>query len=345
MVGAPRARIFQQRTGHCFCYPRQHLGFRRERVRCALLQSAALSRNKYALVLLRATFVQPDRRVVGSHRGKCHPDLQCRCVPDDDRCVVGFLLARCDVYILAGRGKEPAFLLVLAAYWIADWAWFSFQIHERTRACLDCVSASPGSTAQKGVCTPGFVLITRCVRPLHRSADNLESATCVGHTGASAFAGKSRPRLWFSSSRGIFVSRSALSGVLAISLPGPGLGCHRKLAKGQSAIQSAVLDVVWVAGVSLLFASVSKQSCRAKLGRTCISGFRSFGNSFLVGKTRTQRYVTDRRCRGDAGWALDEYRRPEHRFVAHGWIQVQAKRSKRPDARMEKRHDRAGKNA
>src|SRR5207244_7060705 len=102
---------------------------------------------------------------------------------------------------------------------------------------------------------------THCLAysPFYGAADSLEPATCLDHAVAFAIAGKSRARLWFSSGRGSFVSGPAFSGLLAISLSGPCLGCHCKLATRQSAVQGPVLDVVWVTRISLLLASFTKQ--------------------------------------------------------------------------------------
>src|SRR5438876_296358 len=85
------------------------------------------------------------------------------------------------------------------------------------------------------------------------------NVTPIFNIGAFAIAGKSRARLWFSSRRGSFVSGPAFSGLLAISLSGPCLGGHCKLATRQSAVQGPVFDVVWVTHISLLLASFTKQ--------------------------------------------------------------------------------------
>jgi hypothetical protein len=165
------------------------------------------------------------------------------------------------------------------------------------------------------------------------------------HAGASAFAGKSRARLWCSSVRGSFVCWPAFSGLFAISLSGSRVGRDRKLSTRQSAIQGAFLNVVWLTRVSLLLAPFIEQGRCAKLGRTRFSGLRPFGNSFLVGKIRSEHHGTTGRGRGGPCWAHDERDRAGHRLAAHGGLPLGAERSKRQDARMEKCYELAGKNA
>src|SRR4030095_10485040 len=96
----------------------------------------------------------------------------------------------------------------------------------------------------------------RDVRSLHDSADCVERAARLDHTGAFALARESRARLWISSDGDALISLSTLHRLFTAALSRIGLGCDRKLAAYQSAIQSPVPNVVWFAGVCFLLASV-----------------------------------------------------------------------------------------
>src|SRR4029077_10901427 len=142
-----------------------------------------------------------------------------------------------------------------------------------------------------------------------------------------------------------FVYWRTFSGLFAISIPRIGVGRYRKLAAGESAIQGSVPDVVWVARVRFLFVSFLKQGCGAKLGWARLARLWTSGNLLLVGTSRGECPLTPRRDDRDTGWIDHERGGPQYRPAARGWIQIAAKRPKRPDARLEKRHAWAGNNA
>src|SRR6266487_3593481 len=262
---------------------------------------------------------------MGSHRLECHTDLQYRRVPDDDRCPVGFFLAGGDVHILARTGKESAFLVALAADWIADRVWISLQIHERVRARFDLGRPRIGSPAKTGICAARFIFPARYVRSLHRPADYLERAACLDQADASAITRGNRAGVWLPSGRDSFISRPAFSCLFAISVSRAGVGRYWKLAPRESAIQGAVPNVVRIAGVPILPPLVDQQKCCAKLGRARLSRFRPARGLFLVGTPRSERYVTPLRKRGVAGRISHERDRVGYRLVAHRRLPIAAK--------------------
>src|SRR5919198_5659318 len=114
------------------------------------------------------------------------------------------------------------------------------------------------------------------------------------------------------------------------------MGRHWKLAAGESAVQGSIPDVVWVARVSFLFVPLLEQSCGAKLGWARLPRFRIVGNLLLVGASRGECSLTARRGDCDTCWIDHECCGARYRLAARSWIQVAAKRSKQPDARLEK---------
>src|SRR5262249_10130773 len=177
---------------------------------------------------------------MGGHRFECHSDLQhCR-GRDDDRCAIDFFLDGGDVYLLACAGKKSKLLMVLAGYGSADRARVSLQIHKRVRIGFGVSRAGARPTVTTGIQTSWRVFADRDIRRLHDSPDYLERAACLDHTRAFALARESRARLRISSGRSALISRSTLHRLLAAAVSGISLGCNRKLAAHQSAIQSPV---------------------------------------------------------------------------------------------------------
>src|SRR5436190_6469808 len=150
-------------------------------------------------------------------------------------------------------------------------------------ACFDCVGAGPGAPARARIQASRILSIAWHIRSLHGAADHVERTARLGHVCAFAIARRYRAWLWLAPCRSCFVYWRTFSRLLAISLPGIGVGRYRKLATGESAIQGSIPDVVWVARVSFLFVSFFKQSCGAKLGWACLPGFWTAGNLLLVG--------------------------------------------------------------
>src|SRR5207244_10659628 len=98
-----------------------------------------------------------------------------------------------------------------------------------------------------------------------------------------------------------FVSCRTFSFLFAISVFRNWLGLNRKLAARESAIQAAVPDVVWIAGVLLLPPPVDQQERCAELGRPRLPRLQLASSSFLVGTPRSERHVAALRKRGVAG--------------------------------------------
>src|SRR4029077_8246975 len=179
--------------------------------------------------------------------------------------------------------------------------------------------------------------IARDVRSLHGAANRVERPARVDHAGASAIARRFRAWLWFAAGRSSFIYRRTFSSLFPIPIPGVSVGCHWKLAASESAIQGSVPDVVWVARVSFLFVSFLEQGCGAKLGWTGLPRFWTAGSLLLAGPSRGLCHPTARRGRRGIDWADHEYGGAQYGLAARGWIQVTAKRSQQPDARLEKR--------
>src|SRR5947207_875550 len=131
----------------------------------------------------------------------------------------------------------------------------------------------------------------RYVRSLHRPADCVERAARLDHADTSAIARRRRTGVCFPSIRSSFISRRAFSCLFAISVSRNRVGGDRKLAARESAIQGAVPDVVWIAGVLLLPPPVDQQERCAELGLPRLPRLRLAGGLFLVGTPRSERHV------------------------------------------------------
>src|SRR5207253_2996871 len=109
--------------------------------------------------------------------------------------------------------------------------------------------------------------------------------------------------------------------------------------------QGVVSNVVWTAGVRLLFPPIDQQKRRAELGCAGLPRFRFARNLFLVGTSRKELGLATLREHSLAGRANHERDRIGHRLAPHRWLSVAAKRSERPDARLEKRDQSGRRNA
>ena len=134
----------------------------------------------------------------------------------------------------------------------------------------------------------------------------------------------------------------AYSPFLFLALAWGVLGSWRRVNK-----QFKVLFLMWFGlPVFLFYLCLSLNKAAApNWDALAFLGFGLLAIYYWRERTRDERPPAARRGHRDIRWADHEYDCARYGLAARGWIQVTAKRSKQPDARLEKRYTRAGDDA